>query len=180
MKKQHLLLITLGVVALLGMPRAWAGTGTASAMRVATVDFQKAINETEEGKQAEKSLNTALAEKKKKFDIMKGELEALRKDFEQQRLVLTGKPLDDKKEALQKKLMEVEQTGMGYEQELSQKKADTLKKIVTGLQEVVQDIGSKEKFDFIFEKSQGGVLYSSGAEDITSLVIKTYNARPKK
>ena len=180
MKKIIILLATLGVVGG-GFAKGWAAEQKAqAAMRVGVVDFQRAINETEEGKKAEQNLYTALAEKKKKFDILKQELETMRQDFEKQRLVLSGKPLEDKRDALQKKLMEVEQTGAGYEQEMSQKKADALRNIVAGLQKVVQEIGGQEKYDFIFEKSQGAVLYSPIAEDITDRVIKTYNTHPAK
>lgn len=178
MKKVVVVVAVLGVV--LGGLRVLAKSQTSSELKVAVVDFQRAINETEEGKQAERTLNSALAEKKKKFEIMKGELETMRQDFEKQRLVLSGKPLEEKRNVLQQKLIELEQTGAGYEQEMMQKKAEALKKIVIGLQEVVQQIGQKEAYDFIFEKSQGGVLFSSGAEDITERVIQTYNGRPRK
>lgn len=180
MKSLLISLVTLGVLGFGFQPAAQAKTAPSSELKVAVVDLQRAINETEEGKKAEQSLNTSLAEKKRKFEIMKAELEELRKDFEKQRLVLSGKPLEDKRQALQQKLIELEQTGAGYEQELSQKKAEALKKIVIGLQAVVQEIGQKESFSFIFEKSQGGVLFSSGAEDITERVIQTYNNRSKK
>lgn len=177
--KKLLILAVLGVVTAFG-GMVLAKSSPSAELKVAVVDFQRAINETEEGKQAERTLNSALAEKKKKFEIMKGELEGMRQDFEKQRLVLSGKPLEEKRNALQQKLIELEQTGAGYEQEMMQKKAEALKKIVIGLQEVVQQIGQKEAYDFIFEKSQGGVLFSSGAEDITERVIQTYNTRPKK
>ena len=179
MKKSIIVLATLGVVGMGGRGLV-AGQNPNPAMKVAVVDFQKAINETDDGKKAEAALNASLAEKKKKFDILKSELDTMRQDFEKQRLVLTGKPLQEKQEALQKKLMEVEQTGMGYEQDLGNKKSEALKKIVMGLQEVVTQIGAQDKFDFIFEKSQGGVLYTSGAEDITDRVVKAYNAHPHK
>lgn len=154
-----------------GIPQA-AG---ASEMKVGVVDFQRAINETEAGKKAEKALNSALEEKKKKFDILKQELETLRVDFEKQRLVLSGKPLDEKRDVLQKKLVEVEKTGASYEQDLSVQKTKSLQQILSGLQGVVENIGKKDGFTFIFEKSQGGVLFTTSAEDITERVILEYN-----
>ena len=175
MKKTIMLLMTLGVLGGPAATKLWANPAAGADLKVAVVDFQRAINETEDGKQAERSLNAALEEKKKKFEILKGELEAMRTDFEKQRLVLSGKPLEEKKQALQEKLIEIEKTGAGYEQDLARKKAEALQKIITGLQTVVQEIGQKESYDFIFEKSQGGVLFSSGAEDITERVIKAYN-----
>ena len=176
MKKNH-----LALVAAMGLLMATnVGAAEAAKMKVAVVDFQKAISQTDAGKKAETQLNAALAERKKKFEIMKTELDTLRQDFEKQRLVLTGQALEQKKQALQEKLMAVEKTGASYEQELSQKKNDSLQQIVTGLQGVVQTIGTKEGFDFIFEKSQGGVLFSSSAEDITDRVIKTFNSQPAK
>ncbi|MBI4124330.1 MAG: OmpH family outer membrane protein [Deltaproteobacteria bacterium] len=174
MKKTILFLVTLGVLggAAGSLLRAKPET---DAFKVAVVDFQRAINETADGKKAESQLNAALEEKKKKFEILKNELEGMRTDFEKQRLVLSGKPLEDKRQALQQKLIEIEKTGAGYEQELARKKGESLQKIINGLQTVVREIGQKESYDFIFEKSQGGVLFSSGAEDITDRVIKAYD-----
>lgn len=175
MKKRYFILSLVGLVALIGTPSLKAK----EAMKVAIVDFQRAINETEAGKSAEKKLNVALEEKKKKFDILKSELETMRQDFEKQRLVLTGKPLDEKREALQNKLIEVEKIGATYEQDLARQKAESLKNIVVGLQTVVNQIGQKEGYDFIFERSQGGVLFSSSAQDITLQVIQEFNKAHK-
>lgn len=180
MKNSPIGLAVLGVVGLMAGGQGWGAEPAGKSFKVAVVDFQRAINETEEGKRAEATLNAALEEKKKKFEILKQELDSLRVDFEKQRLVLSGKPLDEKRDALQKKLIEVEQTGAGYEQELAQKKAQSLQNIVMGLQAVVKEIGTQDKYDFIFEKSQGGVLYSPVAEDLTDRVIKAYNGRAPK
>lgn len=171
--------VVVGVVCAVGLCGFSPLARSASDMKVGIVDFQKAINQTEAGKKAEKSLNTALDEKKKKFEILKNELETLRQDFEKQRLVLSGKPLEEKRDALQKKLMEVEKTGASYEQDLSAQKSQSLQKILTGLQGVVETIGKKDGFTFIFEKSQGGVLFTTGAEDITDRVIQEYNKSAK-
>lgn len=176
MKRGLILSIIMGGVlgGLLLAPGLQANPATP--FKVALVDFQRAINETEAGKKAERDWSTALEERKKKFEILKRELETMKTDFEKQRLVLTGKPLEDKKMALQGKLVEMEKTGMTYEQDLAKQKADSLQKIVGGLQTVVQQIGKKDGYDFIFEKSQGGVLFSSAAtQDITTQVIQEFN-----
>lgn len=180
MFRKAVLIVTLGVLIAGGVSSLKAETSPNAAMKFGMVDFQRALNETNEGKKAEAALNAAMTEKKKKFDILKSELDAMKQDFEKQRLVLSGAPLEEKKQALQKKLIELEQTGATYENELGNKKAEALRKILTGLQSVVQDIGQKEGFTLIFEKSGGGVLFSSGAQDITDRVIKTYNANPPK
>lgn len=174
MKKASVFASLLGGVLMSGLC-GFPQNISAAEMKVGVVDFQRAINETEAGKKAERALNTALAEKKKKFDILKTELETLRQDFEKQRLVLSGKALEEKRNALQQKLMAVEQTGASYEQELAGQKAQSLKKILDGLQTVVQGIGKNDGFTFIFEKSQGGVLFTAGAQDITDRVIQEYN-----
>lgn len=167
--------LMLGVLLTMGVSKVYAAQAD---LKVGVVDFQRAINETDEGKRVEQQLNSSLSEKKKKFDILKNELEALRVDFEKQKLVLTGKPLDDAKQSLQNKFIEVEKTGATYEQELNQKKAEALQRMISGLQEIVQQIGKEGGYNLIFEKSQG-VLFSSSGEDITDRVIKAYNSRKK-
>lgn len=180
MVKKSVLLITLGVFGLGVAGTLRAENAPEGNLKIAVVDFQKAINETNDGKKAEAQLNASLTEKKKKFDILRNELEALKQDFEKQRLVLSGQALEDKKQALQKKLLEVEQKGATFEQELANAKTESLKKILTGLQSVVQNIGQKGGYNLILERSQGGVLFTSGAKDITGDVIKEYNAKPSK
>lgn len=175
MKKIYLFLAGLGVVGLLVLSGSQPVSMAAGGVKVGMVDFQRAINETNAGKKAEKDLSVSVEEKKKKFDILKNELETMRQDFEKQRLVLSGKPLDEKRENLQNKLMEVEKIGATYEQDLGKQKTESLKNIVTGLQQVVGEIGKKDGYDFIFERSQGGVLFTSGSQDITEQVIKEYN-----
>lgn len=178
-KSKALRQVVVGVICVAGLCGFSSWAKAASDMKVGIVDFQKAINQTEAGKKAEKSLNTALEEKKKKFEILKNELETLRQDFEKQRLVLSGKALDEKRDILQQKLIEVEKTGASYEQDLSAQKSQSLQKILTGLQGVVETIGKKDGFTFIFEKSQGGVLFTTGAEDITDRVIQEFNKSGK-
>lgn len=175
MKKIYLFLAGLGAVGLLIVSGSLPVSMAAGSVKVAMVDFQRAINETNAGKRAEKELTVSVEEKKKKFDILKNELETMRQDFEKQRLVLSGKPLDEKREALQNKLLEVEKIGATYEQDLAKQKGESLKNIITGLQQVVGEIGKKDGYDFIFERSQGGVLFTSGSQDITEQVIKEYN-----
>lgn len=177
--RKLLTLFTIVGVSFLSVSTLEAKTAEAADLKVAIVDFQKAINETGQGKKADTELKTAAAEKQKKFEIIKKELESQQQEFEKQRLVLTGKSLDEKRNALQQKLMEVEKTGFEYEQELGQKRAEKLQKIVEGLREVVQAIGAEGKYDFIFEKSQGGVLFSQGAQDITETVVKQFDQKFK-
>ena len=180
MLRKILVILVLGAVAFAGVRSLKAENTPAPSLKVGLVDFQQALQGTEEGKKAEQSFQASVSEKKKKFDILKTELEQMKQDFEKNKLVLTGAALDGKRQSLQKKLMEVEQTGANYEQELSNKKAESIRKILTGLQSVVQQIGQKEGFTFIFEKSQGGVLFTSGAKDLTDEVIKEFNAHPPK
>lgn len=177
--RKSLWLFTISGFIFLGGAAFGIKTAEAVGLKVATVDFQRAINETGAGKKADVELKAEAAEKQKKFEIMKQELEGQRQEFEKQRLVLTGKTLDDKRNSLQQKLMEIEKVGYTYEQELGQKRAERVQKIVEGLREVVQALGVAGKYDFIFEKSQGGVLFSQGAEDVTDAVVKQFNNKFK-
>ncbi|MDO8494027.1 MAG: OmpH family outer membrane protein [Deltaproteobacteria bacterium] len=180
MRKQHLVFTALfGLLTFAVLPVSMAKAEAAQKLKVGVVDFQKAINMTKEGKGADAAFQRDVEERKKKFEILKKELEDMRIDLEKNRLVMDEKTLNDKKTKLQEKLMEVERTGMNYEQELTQKKGESLQKILTGLQGIVETIGKEDKYDFIFEKSQGGVLYTFGSVDLTDRVIKAYDQKAK-
>ena len=177
--RKSLILLSIFLGGFLGVAPLEAKTADAADLKVALVDFQRAINETTLGQKADKELKAEAAEKQKKFEIMKKELDEQRQEFEKQRLVLTGKTLDDKRNALQQKFMDIEKIGIKYEQSLGEKRAEKLQKIVEGLRATVEAMGAEGKYDFIFEKTQGGVLFSLGAQDVTDEVVKRFDKTNK-
>lgn len=143
------------------------------------VDFQRALNEVEEGKKAKAMLKSEFDEKQKKLDVVQSQLQAMKTDLDKQRLILSADALKDKEEEYRKKFMELQQKLGSYKEELQSKEGKLTAEILSVIHKMIFDIGQKEGYTLILEKSQDLVLYSPTDADLTARVIKDYNGLPK-
>jgi outer membrane protein len=173
MKKYGLVLIAvLMAYGFSAVAAAAADTGT---YKFGYVDFNRALNEVEEGKRAKANLKAEFEQKQKKLEMMQKELTAMQKDLEKQRLILSAEALKKKEEVFRKKFIEVNQKLASYKEEMAKKEIEATGKILNRLRSLVRDIGSKEGYTMILEKSQDVVIYSPPGSDLTSRVIKMFN-----
>jgi len=152
-----------------------AAPAAAQQPKFAVVDLQKALTEIEEGKKAKGQLKTLFDQRQKTLDKQQEDLRVLKEGIEKQRDVLSQEVYGKKVQELQKALAELQTTYMEFQRELAAKEADLTRPILERLQRIVHQIGQKDGYVFIFEKSEAGVVYTS-SYDMTNLVIQRYNA----
>jgi len=150
-----------------------------NATRVALIDFQVAILQTEEGKAAKAKIEKELDSRKKELLAQQAELRKLEDDFEAKRSVLSESDKSAKTRDLQAKLMAFQRSQMALEQEVRQKEMQETQKIFQNLSVLVQEYAKKNSFDLVFEKGAGAVLYVARGSDITSDIVTLYNQRHK-
>ena len=75
--------------------------------------------------------------------------------------------------------MELSEKMSGFKLELQTKEARVTGGILNAMKNIVGEIGRKEGYAMILEKSQDVVLYSPGDADLTVRVIREYNALPQ-
>jgi outer membrane protein len=143
------------------------------------VDFQKALNDVEEGKKAKAMLKSEFDEKQKKLDQVQNELQAMKTDLDKQRLILSADALKAKQEEFTKKYMDLQQKVAAYKEEIAGKEMKLTGDILAVVHRLVRDIGEKEGYTMILEKSQDIVIYSPKDADLTERIIKEYNGMPK-
>lgn len=149
-------------------------------MKIATVNLQRALNEVEEGKKAKAQLKVDFEAKQKKLEILRGEAESLGKEMEKQRLVASQQELSLKEETLKKKVQELQMQMGAFQQELATQEAQYTGRILGELKALVESMGAKEGYTFVFENSQNVVLYSPNVTDLTTRVIQEYNKKGGK
>lgn len=159
-----------------------AGVGAKAdpaAQKFGYVDFQRALNEVEEGRKAKAALKSEFEQKQKQLDALQGELETMKADLDKQRLILSADALKDKEEAYRKKFIELTERMNSFKMDLQGKELRLTGGILNALQGIVREIGQKEGYTMILEKSQDVVLYSPADADLTERVIRAYNGLPK-
>lgn len=150
-----------------------------NATRVALIDFQVAILQTEEGKAAKAKIEKELDSRKKELLAQQSELKKIEDDFEAKRSVLSEDEKASKTRDLQTKLMAFQRSQMALEQEVRQKEMQETQKIFQNLSALVEEYAKKNSFDLVFEKGAGAVLYVARGSDITSEIVILYNQRHK-
>jgi Skp family chaperone for outer membrane proteins len=139
------------------------------------VDFNRALNEVEEGKQTKAALKAEFEKKQKQLELMQTELKTMQADLEKQKLILSAEAMKTKEEAFRNKFIEVNQKLAQYREEMAKREVEATGKILTKLRDIVRSIGQSEDYTMILEKSQDIVIYSPAGADLTSRVISQFD-----
>lgn len=144
--------------------------------KIAVVDLQRAINETEEGRKAKENLKKLFESRQQGLDKKQEELKKLKDEIESQKSVLARDVLEKKVESYQKQLVELQQVYVDYQRELAEKEGELTKVIIERMEKILRRIGQSEGYSLIVERNEAGVIFAPSNLDLTDVVIQRYNA----
>jgi outer membrane protein len=113
-------------------------------VKIGVVDLQRAINETEDGRQAKRRLKKVFDERQKSLNDKQESLKAQKESLERQQDVLSKDAFQKKVEKYQADLMELQNEYVQYQQELSTKEAELTQKILEKMQTILRRIGQTD------------------------------------
>jgi outer membrane protein len=172
------LLVVAAILAFIAMPSM--AKAQASALKIAYIDMQRAIMESEKGKEANQTIMQFAEGLKKNIGQKQEELQKLKDSLDKQGVVITPDARAEKEKQYQSKLKDYQRIVNDADGEMQQKQMEIGQKLFKEVLEVVKDIGEKEKYTLVVEKGQGGVVFASSSIDITGKVIAAYNESVKK
>lgn len=152
-----------------------ASEKAADRLKVAIVDVQAAILQTNEGKAAREKIEKEVAQKRQDLLGQQNSLKKMQEEFQAQQSVLSDADKQSKQKEFQTKLQAFQQAQMNFEQEAKQKEMAALQKIFQNIQTEVQKIAKQKTYDMVFDKSAAVLLYANNTTDITSDVVAIYN-----
>jgi Skp family chaperone for outer membrane proteins len=173
---------------------AFAGSAFANVpagLKLAVVDFQKALNSVEEGKAAKARLEKEFATKKKELETKETQIQKLQTELEDlQKKVQSGllKPEETPaimargrkvEEDLRKLIEENLEMRRKHQEDLGQKEMKATQEILNRLRQIAQNIGRTESYNLILEQNSSGLVYASTYTDITEKMIQQYNSQYK-
>lgn len=153
--------------------------GAEKAMKIGYIDLQRALNESDAGKEAKATFNKRVEELQKVLDEKQNELKKLQDEMEKQKGLLTPEARAEKEKVYQQKLKDVQRFAKDSQEELQQKDAEMTKKILRDLRDIIKKIGNEEGYTIILERGDAFVLYAAEGVDITEKVIKAYGKTRK-
>jgi outer membrane protein len=148
--------------------------------KIGVVDLQRCITESEEGKKIYQELKKKKDEMQKKLDVRQEELLKMKEDIEKQSMMLSVDAREDKEKAYERKRREFKYYYDDLSEEMAKAEQEARKGIIADLEKVVAEIGAKEKFQMIFERRSGGIMYIDKAIDITPSVLKAFDQSKKR
>lgn len=147
----------------------------AQATKIAVVDLQRAITETEDGRKAKDKLKKLFEGRQKELDKKQQELKKLKDELDQQKNVLSRDALEAKVESYQKQLVDLQQVYVEYQRELAEKEGELTKVIVERMERILRRMGQTDGYSLIVDRASG-VIYVPTNLDLTDVLIQRYNA----
>jgi outer membrane protein len=144
--------------------------------KIAVVDMQRALNETEDGRKAKGALKKLFEDRQKQLDKQQNDLKTMKESLEKQRDVLSREVLSKKLEEYQKAFGELQTTYMEFQRELGSKEGELTKDIIERMQRIMRRVGQTDGYSLVLERSESGVVFVPSNYDLTDLLIQRYNA----
>jgi len=145
-------------------------------LKVATVDFQRALNEVQEGAKQMARLEGIRDEKMKSLEKKKQSLIQMQSELQSQAALLSESARKEKEQNFLQAQAELQQAAAASEQEFQQTYMGVLDELMQKMKDTAAQMGRDKGYNLILESSQGGVVFASGIPDLTDDLIKVYNA----
>lgn len=151
-----------------------ASSSFAEGLKVAVIDVNKVMNESEVGKSARKKMEDRYEELKKKIDVRNEEARKMKEEMDKQKILLGKEKMKEREEALNAKVAELRQLTQEAEKEMQNRQGELTREVLKIVQGQWEKVVAQEKIDLLLEKSSV-VVYSNPSLDITSKVLDLVN-----
>jgi outer membrane protein len=172
MRKAGIILVAALVTAV------FAGTSLAEGLRVAVIDMNKILNDSDAGKAAKKVMEARYEELKKSIDVKQEEARKIKEEIDKQKVMLGKEKLKEKEDALQAKINELRQLTQEGEQEMQARQAELTREVLKSVEAKIEILVKSEKLDLVLERSVG-VIHFSPSLDISPRILAMVNADGK-
>lgn len=143
--------------------------------KIAFVDLQRALEETNDGRAAKARLKADFDQKQKELDAKQEELKKMKEDLDKKSALMKPDALQKAQADFQQRFGQLQETFMRLQKDLAQKEQDATRGILAKLSQVVGKIAERDHFAMVLERSSA-VVYGQPSLDITNEVIRMYNA----
>lgn len=142
---------------------------------IATVDFQKALDQVNEAKTVKSNLEKMYGDRKTSLEKAKATYDAAVADYQKQEMLLSDSAKADKQKDIQQKGMQLQQMNSQYEGEMQQAYQEAMVKFIDKMKTISTQIAKEKSYTVLIEVNEGGIVYTT-AVDITGELVKRYNA----
>ena len=150
--------------------------GARADMRVAVVDVQRAVMQTEDGLRAQANLKKLFDSRQQELNRKQTDMQKQKDEIEKQSKVLSKEALAKRVDDWQKQMVELQQVFMEYNKELEKKQKELTDPIFERVLGAIKRIAGQDSLDLIVDRAT--VAFSRSDLDLTDRVIQLANGSP--
>jgi outer membrane protein len=142
-------------------------------MRVAVVDTQRAVMETEDGLRMQATLKKLFDSRQRELDKKQEDLQKEREDIDKQKDVLSKAALAKRFDKWQREMVQLQTVFVEYNKELQKKQGEITQPIFQKAMGIIRRMATQDGYDVVVDKQ--AVPYVRTDLDLTDRVITMYN-----
>ena len=154
---------------------AAAAVPAAAQAKVAVIDVQRVVTESDPGKEALQNLKELSDRKVQEGQGIQQELADLREQFNKQRFTLSEDKLEEMTKQIEDRQIALQRFEDDAQRELNEARRRALGALEQRIMPVIDAVGKEQGLTLIFNKFQSGLVYADEAVDITDEVIRRFN-----
>ena len=149
------------------------GTPASAQMKLAVVDVQRAVMQSEDGLRAQATLKKVFDSRQQELNKRQTDLQKQKEEIDKQKTVLSAAALQKKVDDWQKEMVELQQTFVEYNKELEKKQKELTDPIFERVLSSIKRIAGTDGYDLIVDRAT--VAFARGDLDLTDRVIQLSN-----
>lgn len=150
-------------------------TTNAAENKIGFCNMDTAANDSEEGKKAVSALKDYMSSKQTAIQAKGREIDRMKSDLDKQGSAMSPDAKKSQVEELERSQREFQRMVSDAKEEFEKKKRELTESVYKEIIEVIDRFGHDEKYSIILPVQS--LLYADKALDITSIIIKEYNAK---
>jgi outer membrane protein len=164
--------------AVLATLAAVAAVPAAAETKVAVIDVQRVVTDSDPGKGTLQKLKGFQDQKLEQGKSLQAEMDALRDRYNKQRFTLADDKLRELEKQIEDKGIELKRFQDDAQRELEDARRRELEALEGRIMPIINQIGKEQGITLIFNKFQSGLVYADETVDITDEVIRRFNTAP--
>jgi outer membrane protein len=149
------------------------GTTASAQMKMAVVDVQRAVMQSEDGMRAQATLKKVFDSRQQELNKRQTDLQKQKEEIDKQKTVLSQAALQKKVDDWQKEMVELQTTFVEYNKELEKKQKELTDPIFERVLGAIKRIAGTDNYDLIVDRAT--VAFARGDLDLTDRVIQLSN-----
>jgi outer membrane protein len=163
------------LAAVLGIAAA-APAAAQSAIKVAVIDVNRIMTDSQRGKAVLETIDKLQAERSTQLKTLNEELVEMQKRFQEGRLSLAEDKLAQLQAQIEDRTRNFQRAREDAERDVQKRRADEIERVEAAVFPIINTLGKEGGYTLIFNKFQSGLVYADEGIDITDLVIQRLDA----